>query len=270
MEKTSVAPNQIKPEQISKRFSLPQDENIRSRLHQVRAGFQELQSQNPEVVGMTLFGSMVKGTAHQDSDIDSFIFIEGEQFKQRITDEAKQWAEQELTERTSSRYSSPQKSIDLAAQYQYEPVIEATMIAQGLTPEQIKHMRVRVISNDLIEQELTRAINYEKAFAEFMRQSDEWMSGQSSSFDEAPERPELVIIDWKIPALFHVAIGNKLDLYRKHIITTLEEQGDIGEKIWKHIITHTADMERNMQASTYDHLFPTTLKQAKELYVPEQ
>mgnify|MGYP003393243005 CR=1 FL=1 len=62
--------------ETKKRFVLSPEEFSKERLAAVKGVMGEIQSKYPEVLSLCMFGSMVKGTAHKESDIDGYLFID--------------------------------------------------------------------------------------------------------------------------------------------------------------------------------------------------
>ena len=264
-------------ENITKRFVLPREERLKARLDSLKESLDSLQVSHPEIVGMTLYGSMVTGSATESSDIDGFVFLEESKAGDYLTDEDWQWAEEERHdyERKKPEWSTSVgvSEIDLAATHRYSPIVQEALKGKGLTDEQIKHIRVRVISDEIIGNELTKTLESENEFIKYQgdivmwnKKMDELPIDQWPSWDEKPEYPNRYTIDWKIPALFHLEVGKELNHYRNEVVRRLKKAGDSGERVWKQIIGHTADMERHMRGSNYPHLYPTTIDEATNFY----
>ena len=259
------------------RFVLPREESLRRRLGLVKTALNLLQSSHPEVIGMTLYGSMVTGGAIESSDIDGFVFVEESTVVPSLTEEDWQWAEEEQKEykRKRPEWSTSRgvSRVDLAVTHRYRSIFDDVLTTQGLTEEQIKDIRIRVISDEIIREEVNNAILSEKEFLKYREDTAAWDKlreelpyEQWPSWDERPEFPDLNFIDWKISALFHLEIGRGLKHYRTEVVRRLKEAGGIGELVWKQIISRTADLERHMRGSYYPHLYPATLDEAISYY----
>ncbi len=61
-----------------KRFILSRNPEVQERLRVLREVFKELQGKYPEIISLSLYGSLTKGYATEDSDIDAFLHINGE------------------------------------------------------------------------------------------------------------------------------------------------------------------------------------------------
>lgn len=263
-------------EVVTKRFNSPKEEQLKSRLDTLRTTFNTLQQSNPEIIGLTLYGSMATGGAKETSDIDGFVFLEEGKTKERLTEEDYHWAEEKRQqyEKTKPEWSTSKgvSKIDLAATHRYRIVHEALM-AKGLTDEQIKHIRIRVISDEIVRDELEKTLESERKFIKYKEDTvawdkklDELPFDQWPPWDEKPKFPDQYNVDWKIPAMFHLEIGRGLAHYRSEVVKLLKQAGEVGERVWKHVIGNTADMERHMRGSNYSHLYPTTLDEALNYY----
>lgn len=264
-------------EVVTKRFNLPKEEQLKSRLDTLKTTFNTLQQSNPEIIGLTIYGSMATGGAKETSDIDGFVFLEEGKTKEHITEEDYHWAEEESQqyEKTKPEWSTSRgvSDIDLAATHRYRPIVHETLKAKGLTEEQIKHIRIRVVSDEIIRDELEKTLESERKFIKYKEDMATWDNkldelpfDQWPSWDEKPKFPDQYIVDWKIPAMFHLEIGRGLTHYRSEVVKQLREAGEVGERVWQHVIGNTADMERHMRGSNYPHLYPTTLDEALNYY----
>lgn len=68
----------VEPILEKKRFHLATEQFSKERLDALKQGFEEFQTQHPEVISFSLFGSMSKGYAKPDSDIDGWLFVSSE------------------------------------------------------------------------------------------------------------------------------------------------------------------------------------------------
>jgi predicted nucleotidyltransferase len=59
-----------------KRFKLSPEEFAVERARGIHEAVHELQRSHPEILGMTLFGSLTKGLSRPDSDVDGFIYVD--------------------------------------------------------------------------------------------------------------------------------------------------------------------------------------------------
>ena len=259
-----------------KRYILSKDRQINERLGIVENVFKKLQQQHPETIGMTLYGSLVTGGAHEKSDIDGFIFID-EIATRNFTEDDMKWAK---TERAKAESSKPKWSTsktteldDLAATSHYTPKVERLFNEAGIPREMIEDVRIRIISQKIIHQEIQRAIDEEGRIVEHEEKQKRWleMLEQKSAIGllrlhERPAYPKTESIDWKIPALFHLAVGNGLESYRSVVLQKLASQDVLGGRVWKKIIDRTADMEQHLRGSNYTHLYPQTIEEAVAKY----
>lgn len=64
-----------------KRFLLSSDPKIREKLKALRNVVNGLSTKYPEIIGLTLFGSQVKGYANNESDIDASIYLDEDKIR---------------------------------------------------------------------------------------------------------------------------------------------------------------------------------------------
>lgn len=260
-----------------KRFTLPKEKHIKTRLHATREALSELQDTHPEVVGMTLYGSMVSGRAKETSDIDGFVFLEEKQAKDRLSEKDWEWAKakKEEDKRNRPEWSTAEgtSELDLAATHKYKPLIDSVLKKKSLTDDQIEHMRVRVVGRQTIQDELVSAVDEEEKLSKYALEMATWDKMLNKlpiekwpNLGDRPQYPDIKMVDWKIPAMFHLEVGRGLNHYRKQVVNHLKQNGKAGERVWKSIITRTADMERHLRGSEHPDQYPQTLEKAADYY----
>ena len=224
-----------KDELESHRFRI--NEAASKKLAILRKDFTEFALNNPEVVGLTLFGSHTKGLAREDSDVDGYLFVNSDKADENLARE-KQARVYPLEE--DKAWEAAQQNIGLKFREQEQRSL-------GLTPEKAKEMRLRLISKKRIDTELTNVIDYGRKMVDYN-------SGKGS----VPDYPKKIAID----QLFHLQIGKGLDGYRRYILDRLQQEGDAGEKGWGFVIDGVEMMERSLQVNRDNKLYPQTLEAA--------
>lgn len=224
-----------KDELESHRFRI--NETASKKLGILRKDFTEFALNNPEVVGLTLFGSQIKGLAREDSDIDGYLFVNSDKADENLSEE-KQGRVYPLEK--DELWEKAQQNIGLKFREQEQRNL-------GLTPEDVKEIRLRLISKKRIDTELMDVIDYGKKMVDYK-------SGKGT----VPDYPKEIAID----QLFHLQIGKGLDGYRKYILERLRQEGEAGEKGWGILIDWAEMMERNFQVNRDTKLFPQTLEAA--------
>lgn len=64
-----------------KRSLLSSDPKLREKIHSLKSAIERLRTKYPEIIGMTLFGSQVKGYSNNESDIDACIYVDEEKVR---------------------------------------------------------------------------------------------------------------------------------------------------------------------------------------------
>jgi predicted nucleotidyltransferase len=234
-----------------KRFEIQSDDFIRERLDIIQSGIEEMQEEDPNVLGLTMFGSMVKGKAHETSDVDGYLFLDAE----RLAQEEEQLAAQENREArpvtfdigdTGNLSTYPGEHLyDV-----YKPLIKEKFTKGDLlNEEQISDVNIRPISEEIIDRHLSSLL-------------------QASKLSENSEDGVDIEPSQNLYGLFHLSIGHGLEKYRQQVIEKLEEFGSEGEEIWSKIIGQTEKLEQYMYTDTPVR-YPRTLAEARDLYIPE-
>ncbi|MBP7006087.1 nucleotidyltransferase domain-containing protein [Patescibacteria group bacterium] len=232
-----------------KRFEVQPDRFVHERLDAVQSGVEEIKGGDPSVLGLTLYGSMVKGKAHEDSDIDGYLYLDAEQLAQN---EARQALQENREPRpvtfdigdTGTLSTYPGEHLyDV-----YKPLIKDKFTKSGfLTEEQISDINLRPISKEIIDRHLD---SLQQAL-KLVRNGEENVSPEPSQ---------------NLYGLFHLEVGRGLGSYRQQVIEKLEGLGQEGEEIWSMIIGQTEKMEQYMYTDTPIH-YPRTLAEARNTYI---
>lgn len=235
-----------------KRFEIQSDTFIKERLNAVQSGVEKMKEENTNVIGLSLFGSMVKGNAHEGSDIDGYLYIDAEHLAQ----EEAELAAQENREPRPVTFDVV--NIGNISTYPgehlydiYKPLIKEKFTEDGsLTEEQISDINVRPVSSEIIDRHLSLL----QKGLELSKRDDTNVKIEASQ---------------NLCGLFHLAVGHGLDKYRQEIIEKLEGLGEDGESIWGNIIGQTEKLEQYMYTDTPIR-YPRTLVEARAMYIHEK
>lgn len=259
-----------------KRFVLSKEEFSKQRLDAVKQEVDALRQKYPEVLSLCLFGSMVKGTAHEGSDIDGYLFIDtsviAEQedvAEEQILDEETYLGHTYLTDEIAKKYVLELRS----------GIQEKT----GLDEEGVKHIRSMPISEKIIDDQISKT----QAYLEIKKQTaigrdmyyqniDKWQRNKpprgsaielllahEKNKPEFPKYPDPVSTGFG--SMFHLDVGGGIRKYRKMFIDKLVQLGPEGEKIWEDTIQSTEMMENNLSKAEDKH-YPRTLAEAVAMY----
>lgn len=132
---------------------------------------------------------------------------------------------------------------DSAARNHYLNRLTNPLIGAGMTQEQVSHIRVEVLNKQIILDELARGVNYEQAIIKYKQASAAYYTKEKETpYDPnnglRPECPELYMMDWRISAMFHLAMGHNIGGYRSVVLEFLRNEGgwtkSLAEsQIWK-------------------------------------
>jgi predicted nucleotidyltransferase len=177
-------------------------------LAKFRDELKEFMKDHPEIIGATVYGSQVKGTARPDSDVDTFLFV----------DEEKIGLPLESGKGVDDRESDIATHIDTTIS---RPFKSLWAKSSGLNEEDMKDVRFRILSQSRIDHDLQTMESYLEKMDKFNKNE-----GDRPSLDQRPIAPA-------VGRLFQLQLGRGLDTYRAYVLKSLEKKGELGDKIWE-------------------------------------
>lgn len=213
-----------------------------------------------------MYGSTVKGTLQEDSDVDGTWFR-----TVGTTDTVNTTIEVSPIDAVLIR-----TRFDLNTQNNLELKVRTLMAERIHIPaEELPHLRVLPISESIIDEQIQHALPWAKAMQAYKERHNliNKYLDENSGLDwrDAPEHippPDLASVGSNIAAMFHLQIGKGIEPYRKYVIDQLMSQGDLGEIIWNDIIVSVENIEQNLNSGSLTKGYPRTLLEAKAVYVP--
>lgn len=245
--KEQVSQNNFVEEKTSeRRFELPVQDEARARLDTFRTTIKELQKDNPEILGATVYGSMIKGKqARAESDIDAFLYVD--------------------TENPASG--------EIESDEYRQKVLQKLGAEDTENSKYYGDLRVQALSTSIIEKEINDQLDFYKKEEEYKRMIEEKYSYDSSDEEKElllKQEPEFRTIQFGIASMFHARVGSGIEKYRKNFlekIVTLEDTAD-AQKLWNEVASQIRTYEQrkdpNIKIET-----PDTLREALRIYDPE-
>lgn len=219
------------------------NENSRNVLSRYRSLIERVREKNPGIVGTVVYGSHVVGKSRENSDIDSYIFV----------DENEVGLSETLGKRIKPDESDANwKTVDDDLG---EKVRKQVREEFGLTLEETKDIRFRLLSKERIDNELDSLIEWKMSWMKYKAEG-----GERPSFDSPPENFRL---------LFHMQLGNGLNKYRAYVLKKLQGAGDVCEEVWNGAISMVGFMERgkvSKDVQEKDFVFPGSLDEAIKVF----
>jgi hypothetical protein len=235
-----------------KRFEIQSDSFVHERLDAVQNGVEEMKEEDPSVVGLTMYGSMVKGKAHEGSDIDGYLYLDAERLAQNEMEQALQENREPRPVTFDTGDAGNLSTYPGEHLYDvYKPLLNEKMTKDGsLTEEQVSDINLRPISGEIIDRHLGSL----QQGLEMARNGEEGVNIEPSQ---------------NLYGLFHLEVGRGLGGYRQQVIEKLEGLGQEGEEIWSKIIGQTEKLEQYMYTDTPIR-YPRTLAEARNTYMPKK
>lgn len=265
---------------IPKRFVLPEQDFAKNRLAIVHQEVKQFQKEHPEVLSLCLFGSLTTGHSRPESDIDGYLFVDAEQIAAAGNIDQSSILKTIHTEYYESASPTTYFTEPVVAKYTY-PFRERLKSKLGLTDEQVKHVRSRPISKDIIDQHVEKIVDQINALKKYRENIEEWEL--NDPHDNQASTPEDIEAYWKyqpkhppfptsatnLSAMFHLDLGGGITKYRQYLIEKLTQMEEVGQQVWTTIIEDTEMMEQHLDTNTEIH-YPRTLADAYQTYYPKQ
>ena len=232
---------------------LPATESIaHERLNHFRGTVKEFQKKFPEVLGATVFGSMIKGEqAKETSDIDSFIYIDKDKIPKDIGIDNPHDLEQLYLSKFKNKLNLPEDDFQ---KYYHD-------------------LRTKVLSNDILENSIADFIDYEESHEEYKK-----MVESTYSFEMLEEEknkllkaePPLAYINQPISGMFHARVGTGIEKYRQLFLEKINSLSDknMAEKIWRSVHFNLKTYEQREDENKTIKI-PETLNEALQVYHPD-
>jgi hypothetical protein len=244
-----------------KRFTVSGPEFIKDRLSVVKEEVKKIQQEHPEVLSFCMFGSMTTGKARSESDIDGYLFIDA-----NIVAKNKRVNPACIQETDFSPSEVPRTYFTKEVSDEYTLSLRDNLMRRlNLTVDQVKHVRARPISEEIIDQHVDNTISQINSLEDYKRRKAEFEISEPYNLAARPEHPPLPSAGVTLEAMFHLEVGGGITEYRQYLLTKLEQMGDTGTKVWKIIIEGTEMMEQHLRNHT-DVTYPRTLEQAIKVY----
>lgn len=244
-----------------KRFSPSSEPFAVERRKGLRRAFETYQEQHPELVGLTLYGSIIKTRSEAeairlresatkakhrpDSDIDGFFFINAEQVERQTGN-----LEVIEYEHTAGEITNAHFRRDISQRYRAELHAAVSRELTDMSGDQVRSLNVVPVSFQIVEHLL-----------------QEWQKKVQGreQFEPSPEARRNTYLAPQIYQMFFLAIGHGLDEYRRQVLDFLSGLGARGEEMWLELITL---VELNEQDATLDprRHYPRTLEEARKMY----
>lgn len=263
-EPTDQKPNMSNTE--GKRFTLSKETFAKERIDGLKDVVADLKKEHPEVLSFAMFGSMVKGTAREASDIDGYLYVDADlakEFSGQGSDVLQKSADGKVT------------TFSDELQQQYEQEIRNKLKGRlNLSDEQVRHIRVRPINEQIVDDEIAKLDDYTAKAEQFKQESASYWDALQANLDgkgeipdpaSYPQYPDIESSSTNIFPMFHLKVGNGIEKYRAYLIDRLSQMGERGEKIWQQVIESTESLEQNLQSNTGKR-YPRTLEEAASVY----
>lgn len=247
------------------RFVIPKESIGYERLVETQTIVKELKNEDPAILSLCIFGSNVKGTATEKSDIDGWLFVDPSVVALQSDHEEKDLVE--ICTMGESFYATEEIHFTKDIEQKYNDLIRNEIKRKlDLSDEQVKHIRTRPLSESIIDRYITKWDSWAEEMKEYEArkiQHDIEIADHnfSGSFPHLPQNMHTGYI----PYIFHMALGHGIEKYRRYVINNLIDRGETGELMWKELIDGTVIMENYLESNPKIS-YPRNLAEAISLY----
>ncbi|MFA6274189.1 MAG: hypothetical protein WC662_03435 [Candidatus Paceibacterota bacterium] len=242
-----------------KRFALPINESAKNRLNDFRVAVKEYQKEHPEILGATIYGSMIKGNqAKETSDIDSFLYIDADNIPKENKDP---------NEKLQNPYSP-------AFKYRSE-LLNSLNISQKDEENFYEDLKPIILNSEIIDKNINNCIKFEIENNNYKKMLNEKYNNEMSEEEKyklLSQEPVMDKMDFspEIAGMFHVQIGKGVDKYRHLFLEKLNALPDkkIAESIWEevHFTLNTFEKRKDTEKKIK---IPSTFDEALKIYHPD-
>ena len=226
-----------------RRFEPATESEARKRLDLFRSVIKGIQNIHPEVLGATVYGSMIKGDqAHAQSDIDSFVYIDAE-----------------------NEHANPNLET-------YRQEILNQMGAKPQDDHYYEDLKIKALSGPILDQEIADQLDYYKQHKAYLSTIEEKYAAAGSMAEktELLKQEPFRLLDQGIIGMFHARIGSGIEKYRKMFLEKLVSIPDRSkaEEIWSEVVFLLDTFEKRNEPVGESRI-PATISDALKMYAPE-
>jgi predicted nucleotidyltransferase len=264
-------------QEFPKRFQLSSEPFAQRRVEGIKRALESIQEERPEVLSFTLLGSLVKGNTREDSDIDMHVYIDADKISTQegtetlIEDRKFDFKTKKGEEFQAGTFHWKELSDEIRAEYlEY---IRSKLKAElpELKATQLLHIFPLPLSESILEEMLDELVNSYKKYPQgtddetFHLGVQEIKRGEAAQKETSFSRYEP---NQSLYGMFFLDAGGGIRPYRKFLIDRLYKEGEVGEQIWKNLISSTEGWEqrRNFHDGPSDKRYPRTLGEARKVY----
>jgi predicted nucleotidyltransferase len=191
----------------------------------------DLRMSRPDYVGMSAYGSTVRGEAGPDSDVDLYVFVAPD-LKAPEQDNFRMSTSEHLQKEADGNHRGS-VLFHGAIDGDYKYMLGEMLKSEGVN---VPSMDVLPINNSIVEDTTAELL------------------ANARAYDGGDTRQEVVVVPLNIRGLFHVPIeDSQLATYRKQVIDILKAD-EHGETAWKMIRQYTVFYEKGRQQEHFDSL----------------
>jgi predicted nucleotidyltransferase len=257
------------------RFTFSSEPYAQERVAAVQATIEELKKEYPEIVSGVLFGSLTKGAARIDSDIDLYVFIDPEKLANKDVLVYKRMNFTRKDGDVRREFTMAWLHFNQEVRDKYANLVRNKIkekLFGKLTVEQLKDIIVEPLNESVLSYELQQLID---SYSTYPNQPDENGELEKDSIKHLTEThdippPQGSSIKAADPLwyVFSYDIGGDLSTYRTYVIEYLSKRGTAGESAWHNIIRNVEIWE---QKARFEDLpttinYPRLLEEARNLY----
>lgn len=230
---------------------LAAESSARNRLDNFRDGVKKYQGERPEVLGATVYGSMIKGEqAKENSDVDAFLYID-----------------KDVIPETGKR-----KDLDVLESEYRSDFLKKLGVSEDEAKKYYGDLRTQILDNEVLSTEIASRVEYENEQREHKEMLNRKYSFASPEEQERllSQEPAFRQISFPISGMFHAKIGKGIEKYRRLFLEKINDLQDksAAESIWNDVYSQLKTLESRSDP-TKEIKMPATLEEAIRTYHPD-
>ena len=232
-----------------RRFNPAIESTAKTRLDSFRHGIKDFQKDHPEVLGATIYGSMIKGDqAKETSDVDAFLYIDAEALSpnNKLQD----------TRVIESKYRSD--------------FLQTLHIPENESSKYYHDLKTKIVSGKILDTAINDYLEYENQYTEYIKMRKEKYTYEASEAEKEKilsQEPKTKTFDIAISGMFHARVGSGIEKYRRLFLEKINALPDkkIAEKIWSDIYMALDTFEKRSDPNKKIYI-PSNLHEALRVY----
>lgn len=193
-----------------KRFLLSEEDFAKERLRGVKEVVSEIKKDNPEVLSFCMFGSMVKGAAKPESDIDGYLFVDADLVAEKQASRKGKKEQGIIEDHDVEGWGLTTAFSEKISEEYGEKFDKALQEKLELSPKQTEHVLVLPISEGIIDSHIQDLSSQAGVWEEYEEKRCQWRERREEAETEAKAKEPKGAMD------FYAKMAKVIAAIRRH------------------------------------------------------